>query len=251
MKKILFIALAVIVSLASCSDGTLKSRKFLGLKGSPKSVKITEYDGDRQFGEIVKGKKEMMHYFQFNKDGDIIKQSFSYTGKESSTVSTFENGKPVKTESYKDGKLEYVSTLEKNKGNKTVWVNKHVGGETTSDHFEISKRKTTIIEKDSKGNKLSRTIDTYDSKQNPIEMKKYDENRMLYWIKLTYNKNSQLLETKELSEDEEILSIAKFKYIEFDKKGNWTERYVYFLDEDEDIDDEDVSIRIETQEIEY
>ena len=69
-KSLILVVIACII--AGCS-GDIKQQKFIGMSGNPKSVKETVYEATEEFGEIVEGDIEESCYYEFDKEGFVVK----------------------------------------------------------------------------------------------------------------------------------------------------------------------------------
>ena len=118
MKKgvILFVFACIIVG---CS-GDIKQQKFMGMSGNPKSVKETVYEATEEFGEIVEGDIEESYYYEFDKEGFIVKAiSIYYYNGDTLSIVTDKFKKGYLVESHSVSKSD--STL-KTKNQKTkLW----------------------------------------------------------------------------------------------------------------------------------
>jgi len=226
MKQLIFLVMAVF--FVGCSGSAIKEQKFLGVNGSPKSIKDTKYEAVEKFGEVIEQDVDEVLCYEFDKHGFVQKMVYYNSDGDVnfSVTNTFENGKCIENKSYqKYNDLTTTSTLKNRTSKSEIWESTTSDGKTTTQYSEIENLKTTMIVKDSDDNAVSKVELIRDNKGNIVEYKVYNEEKVVYWYKSTFNEKSQEVERKMLSGYDE--GIYTYKYDSFDKKRNWTKKVEY------------------------
>ena len=235
MKKGL-ILVAFTYIIAGCGGG-IKEQKFMGLSGSPKSIRETVYTATEEFGEIVEGDIEESYYYEFDKEGFIVKaiSIYYYNGDTLSVVTDkFKKGYLVESHSVSksDSTLTTYTLKNKESKNKIMEAIASDGSFTTS-VIETEGRKEVTTNKNSEGKTIRKHERYFDNKGNVIEYKVLGKEKADYWAKFTFDDKSRLT-TKEIIVCADDISgevgTYTYKYEESDSKGNWTKNIEYFND---------------------
>jgi hypothetical protein len=227
MKKIMFI-LTVTIFVVGCSENNIKNQKFLGAKGNPKSIKETKYEAVEKFGEVIEGVVDEVIRYEFDKSGNIQKLThYDDDGDVVFSISyVFEDGECIETKSYqKYNNIVSTSSLKNRTSKNETWERKTSDGKITTSYSEYDKLTRTTITKDSENIIVSKEEQIIDNKGNLVEIKVYNEEKVVYWYKSKFDDNSQEIERKMLVGYDE--GIFTYKYDSFDKKGNWIKRVEY------------------------
>ena len=234
MKKTILI-LVMLVFFAGCSGGNFKEQKFLGINGSPKSIKDTEY---KAIEEVIEQDVNKVFYYEFNKHGFIQKSVYSnlYFGDTVWDTNTFKNGKCIEMKSYekyKNNDLTTTKTLQSRTSKSEIW--ECIRSDSTMPtllFIEFENLKKTIVEIEPIINyTLSKEEIIIDKNGNIVECKYinrkyYKKEYIEYWSKSTFNDKSQEVE-KKMFAGYDNNTIYTYKYDAFDKKGNWTKKIEY------------------------
>ncbi len=242
------------------------------------SITVFEYSATEENGTIIRGNLDRKVVYNYDIKENLIKQinyelghnieykfSFIYDESEKMTEENFSYGDDIirhriiytyNTAGYLTGENFYGvngSLLFRYE-----YTNDEKGNQTVSDYYN------------SEGKLSSRTTYNYDAKNNMIEMKYYNPATFLSWRK-TFTYNSMGKQTKEFifdtfaetwsnkiiyeydekgnlteqghyGSDDIIGEKLTYKYLEFDKAGNWTIRNEYR---------NDLIFKISEREIEY
>lgn len=235
MKKGL-ILVAFTYIIAGCGGG-IKEQKFMGLSSSPKSIRETVYTATEEFGEIVEGDIEESYYYEFDKEGFIVKaiSIYYYNGDTLSVVTDkFKKGYLVESHSVSksDSTLTTYTLKNKESKNKIMEAIASDGSFTTS-VIETKGRKEVTTNKNSEGKTIRKHERYFDNKGNVIEYKVLGKEKADYWAKFTFDNKSRLT-TKEIIVCADDISgevgTYTYKYEESDSKGNWTKNIEYFND---------------------
>ena len=231
-KNLILVVFACII--AGCS-GDIKQQKFIGMSGNPKSVKETVYEATEEFGEIVEGDIEESCYYEFDKEGFIVKaiSIHCYRG-DTLFVVTDKFKKGYLEESYYVSKSDSILTAYtfKNKDSKTkIREAKSSDGSFTTSVIETEGRKEVTTNRNSEGKTIRKYESYFDNKGNVIQYKVLGKEKADYWVKFTFDNKSRL-KTKEIivcaDDISEEVGTYTYKYEESDSKGNWTKSIEYF-----------------------
>ena len=235
MKKgVILVAFTYII--AGC-DGGIKEQKFMGLSGSPKSIRETVYTATEEFGEIVEGDIEESYYYEFDKEGFIVKaiSIYYYNGDTLSVVTDkFKKGYLVESHSVSKSDSTLTTYTLKNKESKNNIMEAIASdGSLIISVIETEGRKEVTTKKNSEGKTTGKYERYFDNKGNVIEYKVLGKEKADYWAKFTFDNKSRLT-TKEIIVCADDISgevgTYTYKYEESDSKGNWTKNIEYFND---------------------
>lgn len=264
MKKayIFYLALYTLI-ISSCSDKTYSYQEY-GLNCPVKSVKVTTYEAESKFGEIIKGDLDWSgHYFsefnsvgnivslteyddegdidgvtkyKYNNDNNVINVSeydykgnldFEYTYEYDGSLMS----KITATFKYSDEDNVYVTDI-KREGNTIKEKITHLNGELSSivkySKYDKTGAEWTQYDKDGKEKGKGSSILNKDgkvSRYNINEKEFYEVN----WNEKglpSYLKNAELYNNSFISYDNGNESILYIEY-EYDKKGNWIKQIIY------------------------
>lgn len=233
-KSLILVVIACII--AGCS-GDIKQQKFIGMSGNPKSVKETVYEATEEFGEIVEGDIEKSCYYEFDKEGFVVKtiSIHCYDG-DTIFIATDKLKKGYLEESYYVSKSDSILTAYtfKNRDSKTkIMEAKSSDGGFTTSVIETEGKKEVVTDKNSEGKTTGKYERYFDHKGNIIEYKVLGKDEVDYWTKLTFDNKSRLTKKEVIVCSENMsgkVGVYTYKYEEADSKGNWTKSVEYFND---------------------
>ena len=231
-KSLILVVIACII--AGCS-GDIKQQKFIGMSGNPKSVKETVYEATEEFGEIVEGDIEESCYYEFDKEGFVVKtiSIHCYSGDTLSVVTDkFKKGYLVESHSVSksDSTLTTYTLKNKESKNKIMEAIASDGSFITS-VIETEGRKEVTTKKNSEGKTTGKYERYFDNKGNIIEYKVLGKDEVDYWSKLKFDNKSRLTKKEVIVCSENMsgeVGVYTYKYEESDSKGNWTKNIEYF-----------------------
>ena len=218
MNKVFLLALCL--TAMSCNTAKDPKREF---NGDVKVLKEFTHDASEKFGEPVVGELLFSHNSEYDSDGKIIKVE-----------------KIIKV-GYDDGGFKNVSKYEYNdKGQKVKGSSFDTDGELTDvSKFEYNNRgqeiKTSSFDIDGELESVVKT--EYNDKGQEVKYSHYDNEGEVTWIStFEYNDSGNVSTTSSFGEDGELESVLEYKYIKFDKEGNWLERESYVKNKISSID---------------
>lgn len=228
MKRMLLLGAIMLPLLFSGCKSDFKEQKFMGINGSPKSIKDTKHEVAEKFGEIIEQNIVEVLFYEFDKLGQVQKMAhYDNNGDAIFTITNiFENGKCIESKSFQRyNNITTTNTLKDRTSKNEVWENKSTSGTVATTSIVFGSLESIIIVKDSVGNAISKVEQKIDGKGNIIEYKVYNNDKVIYWYKSTYNDKSQEKERKILAGDDD--GIYTYQYASFDKHDNWTKKVEY------------------------
>lgn len=221
-------SLALLLFTISCSNNgmSVNELKFGGLKGNVSSYKEFVYDAEEKFGEVVPDDLEGVTIYEYDKDGHQIK--FGIYDEDGDVIykyeDTFEKGVLVSRtamQRYGDKRTE-SRIVERNK-NYLKWC--HEYGTANEYTTEVFYEKNFLCEKEN-GEKMLEIV--YDKEGREIDRKRYLDGELSSRIKNEYNDAGLLVKSIQYGTwNLDKGDVLTYKYVEFDKKGNWVTSHVY------------------------
>ena len=229
MKNLLFFAFIFIA--ASCNRYfPVDEMKYGGMNGNVQSAKMSQYEADKKFGEVIKDEDELtlVTLQKFDKNGNLIeKTDYNRYGKETyEGFFTYEDGYATESiEKYNKNEIK-GKRVELSK-NYSKWEYEGMDFKSVEICFDnilvdgcyhkiMKNEKGTIVnEKLIRKNGivvLTRNFDN-DGDMTYEEVNKLNDDNLITETMLTFDNS---VETYSI--------LLKYEYLSFDKHGNWTKR---------------------------
>lgn len=238
MRKLIFFISASF--LFSC-NGTSRKKSDLyleNLKGKVSVVRQTTYEAEEKFGEVEKGRIKLKSVVKYNKSG-FIEESLEYDSygelKAKSLFKYDDNGRLIEQNNYDGyGKLYTKQKCAYNdKGvleSQTIYNSDGDMDGKFIFKYDENRNMNEFSVADNSGEIKMLTKQVNDKRGFPVEMEIFESNTLRYKDSYAYDKEYNRITSIRYNADGGLKDKMTFKYVSYDKKGNWLIQYE-FIDE--------------------
>lgn len=239
VRQILIILSLVLFTNCSVKQSRYTDLQKMDLNGNVESIKFSQFQAVKKDGQIQKEPIQSSDYiayvdneYHFNKKG-MINNHIQYISNRMTHKYVYEYDKNLCTISKKyydsSGKLVNESHFKNvlNEDGELVEETEFMTGKNVDSNIIVStfENKNKVEKIDYVGDmKFGKQKYKYNANNNVIEENNLSEDGEIFFkVKTVYNEKGNIIKTVRVDEKGDAISIANYKYLKFDDKGNCTE----------------------------